>query len=374
VLGIAIDMAEERTEEPGGEVVPGPAGQLGARTHYILTYQLAKPEALLSVGGGQGQGGGSGAPFYDLSTVADSLFVATRELATRSDKPLFFEHMQVLVLSEGAARHGLRDYVDFLLRDHEARRRVLVFVSKGPARDILDIQPKTGENTASLYLDRMTRNAKKTGRMANRKFLGDIVQSMRNGQDFVIHRVTAGEGEAKMAGAAAVSAKTGKMLGWLGEVETRGYNWLAGEIQAGVVEVPMPGVPAAALVWEISGASREIKATKGPGGNVAFEVRVSAEGSIGEIDAPTELPAPVTTEFMDRVSGMVAKQIQAEMAQTLAKMRGFGLDGMGFKEALAIQEPAYWKRVHARWHEEVWPRATVNLHVDVETRRSGVTK
>lgn len=91
------------------------------------------------------------------------------------------------------------------------------------------------------------RQQAKTGRIPEQPFIGTLARKLRDGEAFVLPRLTPGDGEIKMADGAVIRYD-GRMAGWLGEVETEGYNWLAGEILGDVVLLPLPGSPSTPMI------------------------------------------------------------------------------------------------------------------------------
>ncbi|GJM69528.1 hypothetical protein HMSSN036_17440 [Paenibacillus macerans] len=50
-------------------------------------------------------------------------------------RTIYWGQLQVLVVGEALARDGLREQLDYLVRDNEIRLRVMPFVTRGKVRD-----------------------------------------------------------------------------------------------------------------------------------------------------------------------------------------------------------------------------------------------
>ena len=97
----------------------------------------------------------------------------------------YYEHLQVIIISEDVARSGVEDILDFFVRDQEMRRRVKLFVTPGQAKSILDVKPRT-EDFSAMYLAHIPMNSTKNSRMVHEVDLGEIVNYIHQGYDFVL--------------------------------------------------------------------------------------------------------------------------------------------------------------------------------------------
>lgn len=110
----------------------------------MITVELIAPKAagggqMLGGGGGDGGGGGRGKIVRSGTgaTVADAISNLQEKLPRR----VFWGHTKVIVFGERAARAGIRQHLDFLSRNPQARLRSNVLVSKGTAKSVLELIP-----------------------------------------------------------------------------------------------------------------------------------------------------------------------------------------------------------------------------------------
>ncbi|MCC0563692.1 Ger(x)C family spore germination C-terminal domain-containing protein [Brevibacillus borstelensis] len=172
-----------------------------------------------------------------------------------------------------------------------------------------------------------------------------------------------------MAGAAVISGKTGKMLGWIGEEETAGLNLVQGTGKSeeghkgGIIEAVIKGSrdPFSYEIGKIR--SKIIPIVKN--GQLSFRVDIKVEGRLGEDWALNE--NAFEKDYLDRVNAAVKTRIEQIVNNTLKKtQKDFRVDVAGFGKQLHIHYPKEWKKRKENW-DEVFSRIPVSLDVTVKT-------
>lgn len=86
--------------------------------------------------------------YSNISITSDSLSRAVRELE-KSSTNISFEHLCLVVLSDGAAKADFYSLLDYLFREGTIRRQCQIAVSPIPAKELL--LKKTGNAGAAVY-------------------------------------------------------------------------------------------------------------------------------------------------------------------------------------------------------------------------------
>ncbi|MCI1068295.1 hypothetical protein MOQ17_20625, partial [Stenotrophomonas maltophilia] len=90
---------------------------------------------------GQSGGGGIGAGGGDLTLVRSgdgvNIADAMSKVQARLPRRIFWGHCKVYLFGEEAAKEGISDHIDFLVRHPEPRNRAFLYVSKGKAEEML---------------------------------------------------------------------------------------------------------------------------------------------------------------------------------------------------------------------------------------------
>ncbi|OIQ54761.1 hypothetical protein MORE_11390 [Moorella thermoacetica] len=206
-----------------------------------------------------------------------------------------------------------------------------------------------------------------------------------------------------------------RLAGWLDEKEANGLMWLRGEVTEGVVTVPLP----AGATGTGQGTAGGLSSTTGEGGSPGQGQNPGAEKG-GNRDLPlaqTTLSAPAQVSVVfHRVSAKTKAQVQGQQVTFMVGIRGqgdlievtgnfnpdnqeqllslqeavnkaieervllalrkaqqeFQTDIFGFGEIMHRSNPRYWHQVQDHWNEE-FPRARVQVQVELQLRRTGMT-
>lgn len=363
VLASGLDWAAAKPPPSSLE-----AGSYTGDRQYRLTLQIVEPAKMTGgqVGGGGGGSGGQEAPYWNISTVSGSIFAAIRELSTRVDRIPNFEHMNVVVIGEELALQGMGDALDVFLRDNEVRRRAVVYVAPGEATRVLEIKPQIASVNAIYLLD-LFQHSWKTSRFPARADLNYVKQSLVARDSFVLPRVVPGKQDAKLAGGA--TFKEGRMVGWLGEAEVEGLQWLTGGVRGGEIVVPCPW-GSAVEVYEINTAASYLL-PQVEEGQVSFTLVVNTEGTFAEHQDAHDASDPAyLRDFEDTVGKYIEQQVQA----TLARLQGYRADAAGLGAALERRYPRYWESIKERWEDAIFPAVKVSVDARVNVRRTGLQK
>ena len=380
VLGIAIDkyppIPQAKKGNMPGETPPKEEVKVEhMETHtgkdlFAMTVQLPimKKSSDSSSGGGSGSsGGGESSKTWEITQIGNSFLSMNREMQSRTDLSLYYEHLQVIILSERIARDGLEDVIDFFVRDPEMRRRVRVFISTGEAKSVLNVTPKI-EDYSAIYLAQLPLNASKTSRIVHKTDLGEVIQSIHAGFDFVLPMVVPTEDETKASGAAAF--KGGRMVGWLSEIEVEAFKFIRNIYMGGVIAIPNPDGEDGIIVLDITGAKTEVIPVI-ENENLSFTIKIKVKGDYGE-EVNMHTHSKLSQGFLEKLEQGYAREIERICQATVSRMQTeYGADIFRFCQVLAIKEPAYWKKIEDKW-DIIYPNVDVIVQADVSIELLGI--
>ena len=370
VLGSAIDKAP------------------GVEEKFMVTAELVNPPQVVTplVGGG----GGDDPDSWILTSTGWTVFDAVRNFIMQSQNKLFWSHSEVLIIGEDLAREGIAPILDFYLRDHELRRTTWFIIAKETtAKEILGVQHKFGGVTSTV-IDNLVQSAIVTSNAVQVRITDFTAMLACSQCDPVAGRVefvAAGEPEGKLEGSetrdmknnvtegeflrytGAAVFKGDKLVGWLDRKETRGYNWVKGEVQSGIIVVESPEEDGKKVSLEI------IKATS----NVSvefkeempeFKIEVDVAGNLGETMGKVDLTAKsLLTSLESRMAEVVRNEIEA----SLQKLQELKADSMGLGLQAYRQQYKDWVKIKDRW-EDIYPQLSPEIVVTVSLNRSGLIR
>lgn len=338
---------------------------------YAMTVQL--PILRKSGSGSQaGSGSGSGAAgkaTLEITQIGNSFFSMQREMLSRTSLSLYYEHLQVIVLSEEVAREGVEEIIDFFVRDPEMRRRVKVFVSKDEAKAVLSVEPMI-EEFSSIYLANIPLNARSNSRIIHKTDLGEIIKLIHAGVDFVLPMVQIAENEIKASAGAAF--KDNKMVGWVSELEMESIKLIRNLYLGGVITVLSPEHGQGIIALEVTSAKSKITPVI-VDDEVTFNIDIKIKGNYAE-NMYIHTHAELDDSFMHKLEKAYEKEVEKMCQNTAKRMQiEYGADVFRLNQILQTEEPAYWKEMADHW-DLMYPHVGININVDVSLQLIGLVK
>ncbi|MCG5252252.1 Ger(x)C family spore germination protein [Brevibacillus agri] len=367
VVGVAIDAP--RSNEAEKRAAKESPGKPRVKQRFLVTHQLVIPGGLIA--GNQGGGGGQNTTneaFLNLSSEGDSLFEVSRELATRTSRAPFYQHLKVLVISEEVARseNGFANAMDFLLRDPDSRRSSKVFISNGPAKSIIEVKPKT-EKLPALYINSIGENIDRNARMLPEVRVGDVHEELLNPFSFVIPRVRAEKNEIKMAGSAVFSNRN-QMVGFLGEEETEGLNFLTGNINGGLLKAKVKND---LVVLNIQGTKHSIVQDLRDKQHFIFTIQIECEGILAEAYALMDFLSKEETKKLEQA---FAKEIERMCRDTIQKVhKEMKADVIKLGSNIRQKDYSLWKQIQHDWEkgQRLYEKSEIHVEAKVYLRNVG---
>lgn len=361
-LSIAVAMGLDQSED----------GQ------YLVSIQLVNPRDIASKAGG-----GSGTPVSTFRSKGRNVFEAIRKLTTKLNRKIYLAHLRMLVIGEDLARKGIAEPIDFLSRDHEMRTDFYVVIAKdAKAGDILDIltpQEKIPANKMYSSLEMSEKNWAATGKMTLDMLIKDLEsegkspvltglfmvgphsqgKKMENIQSSAVPTILQYDGVAVFKG--------DKLIGWLNEQDSKGYNYIQGKVKSTVIVLNCPGGDVAV---EIIRTKAKIKGGLTNDGDPEVKIEVKAEGNVGDVACDISMLDPSSIRQIEQMTETnIKEKIKNAVRTTQTRYK---TDIFGFGEALRRAYPKRWKQWKQNW-DTTFVNVNVQAYVDVEIRRTGTT-
>lgn len=320
------------------------------------------------------KGGGNGPPEIEpniLTSEGSTVFNAVRLQHTYSDKKPFWGMTEHIIIGEDGAKDGLRSLSDFFIRDHELRLNMTAFIVKGGSAEKLI-----------------------RGSASSKSFLGDILRSLeKNRGDFSMSTEVklyelssmldsktsspylpciqiAGEVEKRgtelnknirIMGLAVF--KDDKLLYYLDGNETRGFNFIKGDVKSGVIPVKDPAGQEVSL--EIITAARKIK-THINDGIPEADITIKMSSNIAEQWSAEDIYNEKVLNFLNSEQ---SKAIKSEVLNVINIAQKRNTDIFGLGDTFYHQHPGKWKEIEDKW-EELFPEMKINVNVESKINRT----
>ncbi|GAX91387.1 Ger(x)C family spore germination protein [Effusibacillus lacus] len=354
-------------------LVVGGAGIDKKEDKIELSVQMVIPRTMdggQTMGGSGGKRGGGEQPTVVRSATGVTIADAMAKLQEKIPRKIFWGQQKILVIGEGLAKEGIREEIDFITRHPEPRLRILVFVSKGKAADILEILPPLEQ----FSVEQIRELAKlRFGLEVTTK---DLLQMLRGEAGAAVlpwieEEPPRQDGEKnkttiRLNGSAVI--KKDKMIGYINDEITRGVLWLRNEIRQTMVTIE-PKEAEGRVSLEMLRANVELL-PKIENGKWKMTVKVVTEDDVVQNGTPLNMMNPTVIKILEKEA---AYDLEYRIRMTLDEVqKGMKADVFGFGEAFHRKYPEQWATVKDRW-DKVFPKVDVQLHAKVYIRRPGLS-
>lgn len=355
-VGLGIDVGEETEFEKN---IASQGGIYPEEDNVTATVQIApgKSSSQQSEQGGSPSSGKSS--YSNEQLTGDSMLQIFRQFALRRDHPLIGHHLKVIVVSKDIAKkYGLKQLLDFILRDNDIRPNCLVLISHQRAVDVLTSRDPT--RIPAFYLTGITNNSYISNKIIEPVSLSKLDAQMQSGSSFLLQNVLSYKGEDKFSGGSIFAARTTKFVGELSQTDLEALSWIKPKERSGVIKTYSK--EGFTVTYEIKNKRTKI-IPKVVGRDISFHVKAESEGWLME-----DWRAPEREEkgaYLKELEADFAKLVDQQIEQMLYKLQHiYKADVAGFRDSLRIHYPKTWKKVKDNW-DEVF--ATVPITYEIKT-------
>jgi spore germination protein KC len=317
-----------------------------------LTLQVIRPSALNSQ-----QGGSREAPYDVITGSGNSIVSAINEAERKIDRRLFFSHLKVIIVGEKAARFGLSDLLDYVLRTHKVSQSTWLAVTQDEVNKV--IKAKHGiESVQASYLEGIIKAQYEQLNVTSSTTYNFIRKVSTDGLNPVTGVITIQKQESisgqdnqsvvkqglVLSGTAAF--RKDKLKGYLNNKETRGLNYLIDASKGGSILVPSLESKNDYISIDITKVKCKITPTI-INGKTTFNIYIQAQGNIAEVDDTTDVSNPKKLSLINR---QFRASIQKDTHSAVIKsQKVLKTDILGFGRAYEKKYPTRWKKIKDGW-------------------------
>lgn len=338
---------------------------------YLVTYQLLNPKAIAS------KKSSTDAPVYLYTETGKDLFETLRRITTTSPRKAYSSHLRMIVFGEEAAKDGLKGILDFLIRDHEFRTDYYFAVAKGTtANNILKVLTPL-EQVSGLEMYYSIQSSEKAWAPTKsvkiielvNNILSDGINPVLTGVEIIDENNQSDSVDAlKHSNTAKLNLgnlcvfKDDKLAGWLTEDESKGYNYITGNVKntIGYIEIDDQNK----ITFEVTNYKSKMKANI-IDNKLTIIVDINIESNIaaetGDFDVTTE-------ENIEKVNKMIGEKLSDICNSALVKSsEDLGSDIFGFGEVVHRTYPKLWAKIKNDWNSEFTKvPVKINVHSKID--------
>jgi spore germination protein KC len=315
----------------------------------------------------------STATSINIRTQGNSVFDAVRDISIHLGRKAQWSHMRTILIGEETARKGhVGKLLDFFARDHEPRGTISVAVTKGNARDYLDIKPLI-ESTIGQQLRKIQETASRfTAKTTTTSLLELNTQLESETHTATIPYVYLADRNPKttvVAGTAIL--KNDKLVDYLLKPsDTEDYLLLMNKYKNGIIDIPCSddeNSNKTAMISESFEIRKAITVMTPTFKNDSIQIQYAADlsGSIGEFHCSNVITAAAEHEFEQKINKVLEKKLH-NTVQILQKQK---VDILGIGNMVARKQPQLWKKIKADWESYF---AEIPIHIQVNSHITGI--
>lgn len=367
VLAVGIDMADVGLKP--GQDPRVKRTETFTQPHGSKRYRLSLQILKMSTGGGEQEKSQT----YVISNTGESFFEMIRDMLGQSSKALWFEHLQIMIISEAVVKQaGLGEILDFFKRDSEMGSRIKLYVTPGETRSLLEYIPPSKE-AGGLYLANIIRNHPRNSHVAGAKTdLGYIIQYLDNKVNINVPRIELADKVVKIGGAAVF--KKDHFIGYVDEYVIAGLKFLAGTEKSAIITIPCPDHPKHQVVFELYRHDTRLQPHI-DGDVIYYTLDITMYGNIGELQGDSELDNPMDPQYVHKLENAFADEIKHNVQYAMqVSQKELRIDVRNvFAAKLKAHEPNAWEQVKDQW-DEIYPDIPLVVSTNVFIKEIGVHK
>ncbi|WP_051353035.1 Ger(x)C family spore germination protein [Thalassobacillus devorans] len=360
-LGIAVALGMDKTEEET----------------YALTVQIINPSEIAA------EKATTRPPVTLYKAEGETLFEAFRKMTKTAPRKIYVSQLRLVVIGQSLAEEGVLPALDLLYRDPEFRTSFFMTIAKNasvedilsvitpyekiPANKIMETLTAAQENwaaTEGVYIDQVISDIRSTGKSP---VMTGILMKGKEDIGNSIKNIEYLDAPTRLEIDHLSVFKDDRMLGWLNEAESKGYNYIAGNVKSTLINFPCKEEGSGRIGVELlrTNASMDAKMKKG---KPVISVDIEAEGNVGEVECQIDLSKPETLQMIaQKTEGDIKDKIQASIK---AAQEVYESDIFGFGNAVSRKAPNYWKKVEKDWDAH-FVDTEVKINTKVNIRRKG---
>lgn len=346
-----------------------------AENGYLVTHQVLNPKAIAS------KNATYEAPTIIHTQTGEDLFDTIRRVTTLSPRKLYNSHLRAVIFGEDFAKEGIQNTMDYFMRDHEFRTDFYFLVAKGTtANEVLKtVTPLEAVSGMQLFSS-IEASEKAYAPTKSTKIIELVNELISDGTNPVLTGVEINKlqenstsidalkdtfpTKLKLVGLGAF--KKDKLVGWLDESESKGHNYITGNVKntVGYVNIDKENKITCEVIKAKSKLKAQVHQDK-PSIDVKIDLLYNVAAVTGDYDVSV-------VENAEKISRLMENKISDICKSAIKKAQTeFKSDIFGFGEEIHRANPKLWAKLKKDWNNE-FTKLPVNIIVHCKINGIGV--
>lgn len=285
----------------------------------------------------------------------------------KSSRSIKFSHTDLLVLSEKLVKYPdlFKETLDYLHREPSLNRNMYVVLSKGDTSKYIKLKTDIEKNMET-YVIGLIQNDYRNSRVIPVTLNDFMVEMSENGNSLLpVIDTNKDTKDIEVQGSAVI--KNFILTGELNPTQTSDIELLKGKLKGSNKVIYVGGHP---LDINIDDVSRKVKVHE-TGGKLKFDVKLKIESQIKDYYLGKKL---FSVDELNYIQNVFNDSIKKDCYKTLYITQDkYKADLVGFREYVQKYHPVLWKKIKNNWDEK-YKNAVIDLNIDTQIRRIGVSK
>ncbi|WPC39471.1 Ger(x)C family spore germination protein [Clostridium sp. JS66] len=346
---------------------------------YLVSEQVINPRVIAS------KKATNESPVVLYTGEGRDLEGAIKSITAKAPREIYNSHLRMVIFGNGIAESGIKDILDYFARNYQYRTDFYFAIAKNKtAKEVLGVlTPMEPIPGISMYNSLKLSNKDWAPTKAIR--IVELVNSIvSDGKNPVITGIDITEGETfpksidnlkesgeikKIAYSSLGVLKKDRLVGWLNEDESKGYNYIIGDVK-NTIGYAYYG-DKVKITGEVIDAKSDIKASI-INDKPVINVKIDVKQNIGAVEGDFDVSKEENKDLINRLS---EQKIELICEEALNKAQNdLKSDIFGFGEAVHRKNPKLWAKIKDNWDSE-FTHIPVNITVNVKTNQLGqITK
>ena len=337
-------------------------------TGYLISEQVVNPKTVATTRTVTQE-----TSIIEYTAQSENIVDAVNSFPTLNGRSIYSMHLRVVIISEEVAREGLKDIIDYFMRSPEYRSDFYYIIAKGAsAKETLSILSPMGTLPAMAVYESLNLTTEELASSKEVKSIELINNILSEGMELVLPVLQITEGtnasdsllalqqsdvikKLKISGLGVF--KKDQLVGWLNDEESKGYNYITGNLKASAGYTQDSNIE---ISYKVQSSRSKIKALldkENPSIDVSIELYYNIEAVKGDLDVSKE-------ENKKKINNLVAADVRRICEKTVSKAQNdLKADVFGFGEEIHRQYPKYWQTV-----KDVWYKRFTDLPVSITVK------
>lgn len=341
---------------------------------YLITQQVLNPKGIAS------EKALEEAPVIVYSDTGKDIFEVFRKITLQSPRKIYNAHLRMIVIGEKIAEEGIKNILDFFSRNYEFRTDFYFVIAKGTtANNVLSIlTPLVSIPGMEMYDSIKTSQdiwaPTKTIRII------ELMNSINSkGKNPIMTGIEITDGSIDSTSTDALKKSNGikkhkyttlgilkrdKLVGWLDVDESKGYNYILGDVKSTVGHVYYS--EKVKVTIEVKSVKSKINAYI-KNGKPAIDVEIVINENIGAVEGDFDITKLENQKIIEEIGDT---QVKGYCERAINKAKDLKTDIFGFGDVIYRKHPKYWETIQDNWDNE-FSKLQVNVAVKQKIKNMG---